>query len=207
MDKEIKEQFENIIKELEKNFTDLLNKNNDSEEKKTNKKNDTKDDKKNNNDKNVLDQLKLIFNQLESKIREMENDKMLAVADKQNVIRRFQQEELKIKKYGGEKLASEIVTPIDTFRKVLQSTPNNDEVKNYLIGFEMIINQIDQALNNSGISVIEPKIGDEFNPELHTAIEKIATDKTDSGKICAIISNGYKLHDRVIKHASVKVAE
>jgi molecular chaperone GrpE len=129
------------------------------------------------------------------------------VADSHDTVRRFQNESQQIKKYGGERLASEIIGPIDTFRKVLETSPDDPQIKNYLIGFEMIVNQIDQALNNSGVQIIQTKIGDDFSPILHNAIEEVATDKVAPGKICAIVSNGYKLHDRVIKHTVVKVAK
>lgn len=137
----------------------------------------------------------------------LEEKRLIAVADVQNTVRRFQNETVAIKKYGGEKLAAEIIGPIDTFRKVLATSPDDPQIKNYLIGFDMIINQIDQGLNQAGVTMIPTKVGDDFSAEIHHAIEEVTTDSVAPGKICAIISNGYKLHDRVIKHTIVKVAK
>jgi molecular chaperone GrpE len=152
-------------------------------------------------------ELEQMVDQLVSEVNALEEKRLMAVADSHDTVRRFQNESQQIKKYGGERLASEIIGPIDTFRKVLETSPDDPQIKNYLIGFEMIVNQIDQALNNSGVQIIQTKIGDDFSPILHNAIEEVATDKVAPGKICAIVSNGYKLHDRVIKHTVVKVAK
>ncbi|KAJ3616081.1 hypothetical protein Zmor_012070 [Zophobas morio] len=154
-----------------------------------------------------IGELEMLIQKLAGEVDILEEKRLIAVADSQNTVRRFQNEATLIKKYGGEKLAAEIIGPIDTFRKVLATSPEDPQIKNYLIGFEMIINQIDQGLGQAGVAMIPTKIGDDFSPELHNAIEEVQTDSVAPGKICAIISNGYKLHDRVIKHATVKVAK
>ncbi|WP_338985491.1 nucleotide exchange factor GrpE [Spiroplasma endosymbiont of Diplazon laetatorius] len=154
-----------------------------------------------------IEKLELEFVALTEENAKLEEARLIAVADNQNTVRRFQNESILVRKYGGEKLASELIPAIDMFRGVLKSTPDNPEIKNYLMGFEMIINQIDQALTNAGVTMVSVKPGDDFNPELHSAIEQIKTEEFESGKIAIVVSNGYKLHDRVIKHAAVKVAE
>ncbi|AKX34396.1 molecular chaperone GrpE (heat shock protein) [Spiroplasma litorale] len=154
-----------------------------------------------------IEKLELFLVELIEKNQKLEEEKLMAVADNQNTVKRFQNEYVLVKKYAGEKLAANILPAIDMFRSVLKTSPDNPEIKNYLMGFEMIINQIDQALTNSGISIIAVKEGDDFDPEIHSAIEQIETDKYSSGKVTNVISNGYKMYDRVIKHANVKVAK
>src|SRR5699024_5370813 len=119
----------------------------------------------NTDDKKVLlpiEEIELEFKSLQNKVNELEEKRLIAVAETQDTVRRFKNESQNVKKYGGEKLASEIIGPIDTFRKVLQTSPDDPQIKNYLIGFEMVINQIDQALNNAGVQMINTKIGDDF---------------------------------------------
>ncbi|QHX36543.1 nucleotide exchange factor GrpE [Spiroplasma sp. BIUS-1] len=154
-----------------------------------------------------IEKLELEFVALTEENAKLEEARLIAVADNQNTVRRFQNESILVRKYGGEKLASELIPAIDMFRGVLKSTPDNPEIKNYLMGFEMIINQIDQALTNAGVTMVSVKPGDDFNPELHSAIEQVKSEEFETGKIAVVVSNGYKLHDRVIKHAAVKVAE
>lgn len=204
----INKLFESIGKELN---IDLKNTKSDKDNKESKNTKDTKDTKDNkdskDNKKTDLELLQNEFNSLIKKNNELEEAKLMAVADNQNTVKRYQNESINVRKYAGERLASEIIPSIDTFRKVLSTSPDIPEVKNYLIGFEMIINQMDQGLSNAGVVMIETKVGDDFLPEFHTAVEQIETEAVASGKICGVISNGYKLHDRVIKHASVKVAK
>ncbi|AHI52711.1 nucleotide exchange factor GrpE [Spiroplasma culicicola] len=154
-----------------------------------------------------IEKLELEFANLIDQNSKLEEARLIAVADTQNTVKRFQNEAVLVRKYGGERLATELIPAIDMFRSVLKSTPDNPEIKNYLMGFEMIINQIDQALNNAGVSMITTNLGDDLNPEIHNAIEQVESNDFTTGKIVAVISNGYKLHDRVIKHAAVKVAK
>jgi len=154
-----------------------------------------------------IEQLELEFINLIEQNQRLEEKKLMAVADNQNTVKRFQHETMLVKKYGSEKLASEILPAIDMFRTVFNSLEDKPEIKNYLMGFEMVVNQLDQALTNSGISLISTKIGDELDPEVHNVIEQIDAPEIESGKIAIVVSNGYKLYDRVIKHVVVKVAK
>ncbi|WP_342275072.1 nucleotide exchange factor GrpE [Spiroplasma endosymbiont of Cantharis lateralis] len=206
--KKILDLFENIKKEL--NINPKVKEIKDEKSDKDHK--DIKTDDKKNKEVKVeelsnIEKLELEFVALNDEIAKLEEAKLIAVADNQNTVRRFQNESVLVRKYGGEKLASELIPAIDMFRGVLKSTPDNAEIKNYLMGFEMIINQIDQALTNAGVAMVVVKPGDDFNPELHSAIEQVKSEEFKSGKIAIVVSNGYKLHDRVIKHAAVKVAE
>ncbi|AGR42001.1 nucleotide exchange factor GrpE [Spiroplasma diminutum] len=194
--KEVLNLFENIKKEL-----------NLDEKQKNSKEKDSKEDHEETKELSNIEKLELEFVALNEQIAKLEEARLIAVADNQNTVKRFQNESILVRKYGGEKLASELIPAIDMFRGVLKSTPDNPEIKNYLMGFEMIINQIDQALTNAGVVMVDVKPGDDFNPELHSAIEQIKSEEFESGKIAVVVSNGYKLHDRVIKHAAVKVAE
>ncbi len=200
--------FENIKKEL--NINPKAKEVKDEKSDKDHK--DIKTEDKKNKEVKVeelsnIEKLELEFVALNDEIAKLEEARLIAVADNQNTVRRFQNESVLVRKYGGEKLASELIPAIDMFRGVLKSTPDNAEIKNYLMGFEMIINQIDQALTNAGVAMVVVKPGDDFNPELHSAIEQVKSEEFKSGKIAIVVSNGYKLHDRVIKHAAVKVAE
>ncbi|WP_339034733.1 nucleotide exchange factor GrpE [Spiroplasma endosymbiont of Cantharis rufa] len=206
--KKILDLFENIKKELNINpkAKEIKDEKSDKDHK------DIKTEDKKNKEVKVeelsnIEKLELEFVALNDEIAKLEEARLIAVADNQNTVRRFQNESVLVRKYGGEKLASELIPAIDMFRGVLKSTPDNAEIKNYLMGFEMIINQIDQALTNAGVAMVVVKPGDDFNPELHSAIEQVKSEEFKSGKIAIVVSNGYKLHDRVIKHAAVKVAE
>ncbi|AHI53701.1 molecular chaperone GrpE (heat shock protein) [Spiroplasma sabaudiense Ar-1343] len=154
-----------------------------------------------------IEQLENYLDELIFENSRLKEEKLLAIAENQNIVRRYQQESINVKKYGGQKLAEGIIPAIDLFRGVLNQPNDNPEIKNYLIGFEFIIKQIDEALTNAGIQIIQTKVGDKFDHNIHEANEQVETEAVASGLIAQVIQNGYKLHDRVIKYALVKVAK
>ncbi|QHX35867.1 molecular chaperone GrpE (heat shock protein) [Spiroplasma sp. TIUS-1] len=140
-------------------------------------------------------------------IKELEEKILMMKADEQNAVRLFKSELASAKKYGAAGLARELIPVIDMLKAVVAAPTNSPEVQNYLLGFKMLIVQIEQALEANNITLINTKVGDDFDMYLHQAIETVDTDKVASGKIVEVVANGYKLHDRVIKHANVRVAK
>ncbi|MCX6810767.1 MAG: nucleotide exchange factor GrpE, partial [Candidatus Berkelbacteria bacterium] len=76
---------------------------------------------------------------------------------------------------------------------------------NWAIGIKQIEKQFENILFENGLERIE-SVGQEFNPELHEAIEEIESDKP-SGIIVEEILSGYKFAGSVLRPAKVKVAK
>lgn len=90
--------------------------------------------------------------------------------------------------------------------------PQNDnqkelqQISNYVQGLEHIKTQLSQILSCEGLTLIEVKPGDQFDPNFHEALSSEKSDKFKEGQIISVIENGYKFGDRVLKPAKVKVA-
>lgn len=113
------------------------------------------------------------------------------------------------KKYILQKFATDILNPLDTLYRTIsfgsnQSDPN---LSAYAKGFALITNQIFQILDEYGIEIIEPKVGDEFNAEFHEVHDLVHDQKAHKDQIVKVLSRGYKLHDRVLRPAKVDVAK
>ncbi|AXK51076.1 nucleotide exchange factor GrpE [Spiroplasma alleghenense] len=202
--KDIKKLIEDLKSKLPNEDIEILGEEaSNKKEAKLNKKNKADFEKTNDS----ISQLESCLEQLLFENNRLKEEKLLAIADNQNTVKRYQQETMNVKKYGGQRLAEEIIPAIDLFRGVLKQPNDNPDVKNYLIGFEFIIKQIDEALSNAGIQMIETKVGDKFDHNIHEANEQVETEAVASGLIAQVIQNGYKLYDRVIKYAVVKVAK
>ena len=95
----------------------------------------------------------------------------------------------------------------DNFKLAWQHIPEehraNDE---WLKGIEHIKNQFKGLLKTMNIEEILT-VGEKFDPELHEAVAKEKADGKESGTVIAEIKGGYKLYDKVLEHAKVKVAE
>ncbi|MBD5422956.1 MAG: nucleotide exchange factor GrpE [Mycoplasma sp.] len=145
-----------------------------------------------------------------TKAEEMAKNAAEKVEKLKEEIKEKAKEEIQHKaKFSTQKLLEELLNPINNLYIAIESGSNvdNPSVSAYVKGFQMIINQIFSTLESNGINIIEPKIGDEFNPEVHYAQELIEDSTQGKDKIVKVISRGYKLHDRVIKPAIVVVSK
>ena len=71
-------------------------------------------------------------------------------------------------------------------------------------GVEMVLRQTRDALTKMGVEEIDP-LGQPFDAELHNAVMQGGEDEGEPGTVCLVLQKGYKLGDRVIRHAMVKV--
>ncbi len=129
------------------------------------------------------------------------------LAESENARKRMQKEKQEVTKYATESIVVAFLNPIDHFEQALEFAKNSsDEVKNWAVGFEMILLQFKQVLSNQGISEYS-SLGNIFDPHLHEAVEIETTDKQPPGTILQEFVRGYKMGDRMIRPAKVKVAK
>ncbi len=121
----------------------------------------------------------------------------------------FMEERSKIEsKYKSKDLFINLIKYIDTFEMALFSKKDiTPEFKNWLIGFEMVYEGLVASLKSEGMSVIEPKIGEEFNAKDHNAIEIKEDNSKKENTILEIKQKGYMLHDRIIRPATVVITK
>src|SRR5206468_3572827 len=81
----------------------------------------------------------------------------------------------------------------------------SNEIKHWALGFEMMLNQFKQVLQDHGVQAFD-SVGQSFDPHQHEAIETIETTEYAPGAIIEEFQRGYKLGNRVIRPARVKVA-
>ncbi len=193
----------------------------DQQKQKSNKKNN----KEEKNLKKEVNDLQQEVNDLHKEIIALNkneillNKKATEIAEKaQDKINEFKESykktyELKIQEsqdYQFQSFFEKILSPLNNLYMAIEFGANNSanpELVGYVKGFELLVNQIFTILDSYGISPIEPKIGDEFEPELHNAVELISTNKFKSDKIVELRNRGYKLKKRVIIPANVLVSK
>lgn len=107
-------------------------------------------------------------------------------------------------KYVNEDFISEMITVLDNFDLSLAALEKSGPVEK---GIYMIKNQIFDLLKKRGLEKIEVKIGDKFDPSVAEAVVEIKSSEVKSGAIAEIIETGYKLHNKIIRPARVKVSK
>ncbi len=145
-----------------------------------------------------LDKAKGFQDKAKKQIEKFKEEHKTQIADEINLI----------KKYAPESIVKELIEPLLNLELAIQAgkKQDNKDVNNYVIGFEMLLKQINQILENHDIKRICPSVGDLFDPETMDAIST-KEDKSNADKVIEIKKIGYQLHDRVIKPAVVVIGK
>ncbi len=87
----------------------------------------------------------------------------------------------------------------------LLQDPEKVAAEQVIEGVKMIRDEFIRMLSGYGVSSIDPKVGDEFNPIEHAAMMQQAVEGIEPGHISLNMGIGYKLGDRVVRPAKVAV--
>lgn len=170
-------------------------KNADAPEEEKNDKKETKDDKKGSAEEG--EQKK----EEEEKEESSDEKYMRLMADFQNYKRRTEKEKADVYTYANEKIMTDLLQVLDNFERALA---NECQDKKYAEGMELIFKQLSDVLTKSGLEEIEAK-GKEFDPNFHHAVLTDDNDEFESGQVTEVLQKGYKLNNKVIRPAMVKV--
>lgn len=142
--------------------------------------------------------------ELEAKLDETENKMLRLQADYENFKRRSRLDQEAAQKYRSQSLVTDIIPALDNFERALQIEAVDEKSKSILQGMEMIYNQLIQAIQNEGVEAIE-SVGLPFDPNFHQAVMQVEDENFESNTVVEELQKGYKLKDRVIRPAMVKV--
>lgn len=157
--------------------------------------------------------------ELEEKVKELEanleaqvnenaslTDKLLRnAAEVENFKKRIQDERVKERKYASISLVGDLIQPLEYLNLSVNMQTEDQMLKNFLMGFQMINKQIFDVLEKDGLKAIECNVGDEFNPNLHHAIETTEDENYPVDSIVQVMQRGYMYKDRILRPTMVKV--
>lgn len=166
-----------------------------------------KAEKENKKKKSKKEKKDTVFEELTTKLQEL-NDKHLRLqAEFDNFRRRTIKEKAELIKSGGESVLVNILPIVDDFERALESMkdiPDEDSGKQ---GIKLIYNKFTDFLKQNNVKKIEAQNQD-FDVDLHEAVTKIpAPDEKLKGKVVDVIQKGYLLNDKVIRFAKVVIGE
>lgn len=205
----------NRYREEEKNdLENNLEENNEENLNETQENTDNTDDKEienqENTDKPVKEKTSKKVKKLEEEIDKLkeENKKLKdqyvrTLADTENFKKRIDEERIRDRKYGSQRLLEKLIVSLDIFDKAVNMKTDDPNLNNFLIGFQMINNNINQVLEEEGVKKI--KAIDKFDPRYHDAIETDYDETKEEGAILMVIKDGYMYKDRVLSPSLVKV--
>lgn len=151
----------------------------------------------------TIDELKNKISELEKNVASANDKYLKTLAESENYRKRMDEERIRDRKYAAQRLLEKLVNSIDIFDKACNMKTDNEVLKNFLMGFQMIYNQINTTLEEEGVKKI--KVDAMFDPRYHHAVETDYDETKEEGTILAVLKDGYMYKDRVLVAALVKV--
>ena len=141
---------------------------------------------------------------LEEELKQSEDKYLRLYAEFENFKRRKNKEIETNNVYKSQKVITEILPSLDNLERALQVESDNEEIKSLLKGVEMVYDGLLNVLKSEGVELIETENA-QFDPNYHHAVMQDEDSEKESGAILDTFQKGYKLKDRVIRPAMVKV--
>ena len=123
------------------------------------------------------------------------------LAEYANYKRRTEQEKQQIGAFTKADVLTALLTSVDNMEKAIAAPAGDD----YKTGVDMVLRQFMDALAKMGLEPVGVE-GEPFDPNVHNAVMREDADGIDEETVTAVFQKGYKLGDRVLRPAMVKVA-
>ncbi|MBQ8013591.1 MAG: nucleotide exchange factor GrpE, partial [Treponema sp.] len=144
--------------------------------------------------------------ELEKENADLKDQLLRRAADFDNYRKRMMQEKQDAFDYGNANLLKDLLDSLDNFDRTLDAAKDAKDAKSIADGIKMINKSLVSMLENKYNLVAFGKEGDAFDPDLHEAIG-MQEGKVKKEELAAVYLKGYKLKDKVIRHAKVMVVK
>ncbi len=125
-------------------------------------------------------------------------------ADFENFKRRKAQELRDARRYESEEAARALLPVLDNLRRAVEHASDAGAEDFFVSGLELVVREFENALERLGVVPV-PAAGERFDPSLHEAITAEELDDVDEETVIAEVLRGYKLHDRLLRPAMVRI--
>jgi molecular chaperone GrpE len=152
-------------------------------------------------------QLEDQLNTLDRQFNEAKLQAARSQAELENVRRRAERDISNAHKYGVEQLINALLPVVDGLVRGLESGDHADpKVQALHAGMQLTLDLLYKALAKFGVEIINPAIGDAFDPKLHEAVGVQKVPGAIPNTITQLLQKGCQLHGRVLRAAMVMVA-
>ncbi len=137
------------------------------------------------------------------------SDKMMrALAETENIRKKFFKEKKDAEVYGGTKLARDLLSVLDNLERALESIDENMRRENpaFVEGIELTKRELLNTFSNHEINEVKPEVGEKFDPKVHQAMFEAPALNIEKGMIFQVMTNGFTIGDRLLRPAQVGVS-
>ena len=144
---------------------------------------------------------------LKSQISNLKTDLLYKAAEFDNYRKRTLKERAELILNGGEKVITAILPIIDDMERAIENGAKTDDPQVLREGMELIYHKFIKTLEAQGVSKIDTD-GADFDTDVHEAVAMVPGMGDDKkGKVIDCLQQGYKLNEKVIRHAKVAVGQ
>jgi molecular chaperone GrpE len=129
-----------------------------------------------------------------------------SVAELENFKKHAAREKADLLRFGNENIIKDILPILDSLDRALDHAENTKEIESIIKGLKIIYGQFVNCLEKCGVKRVET-IGQEFDPNMHEAIQCVESNECEGNKVVEEFEKGYLLNDRLLKPAKVSVSK
>jgi len=135
------------------------------------------------------------------------HDRLLrTIAEFDNYRKRVDRERRELSEFAANELIKDLLPLLDDLERALAAAPASEAgVAAYRAGVEIIHRQLAETLRKRGVMPIDA-LGEDFDPHVHQAVSSEASTSHRDGEVIEELRRGYKIGDRLLRPAMVKVA-
>jgi len=150
---------------------------------------------------------KEVLQKAEAHIGEWAEKYLTLTADFENFKKRVSSERADWATEAQRRIILDLLDVVDNFERALEQEKKREasQDSSWLAGFEMIYQSLEKLLTKYGVQPITDF--SVFNPKYHEALMSVASDTHQSGDIVQVLQKGYLMNDKVIRPATVSVAQ
>ena len=152
-----------------------------------------------------ISELEEQISKLTEEMNSWKNKYYEAYADMDNLRKKMEKDHQVMFKYRGQGFLEALLPVFDNFYYCFKFKPEDPTLQAYCKGFEMIYNQMVQALESEGVKEIVPEINKKFDPSIMQAVD--VEDGEENDLVKKVMNKGYMLKDRLVRPAMVVVSK
>lgn len=139
--------------------------------------------------------------------RDALKDQLLrTMADFQNFRKRQEEQRRALEHAAAERVVTGLLPVLDNFERAIASAEKGATIESFTEGIRAVERQFRSVLEGLGVARIDA-VGQPFDPELHEALATVETNEHPEDTIADELEPGYRLGERVIRPARVRVAK
>ena len=145
--------------------------------------------------------------ELRAHISELKDKNLRQAAEFQNVRNRFMREKLELMASAAKDTLSALLPVLDDFDRAKRISDDENSTEIFSEGVNLVYEKFKGIVKAKGLEAME-STGQTFDPDLHEALTEIPAPTEElKGKVVDTIETGYKLNDKIIRHAKVVVGK